>query len=83
MRLSLTFSDQSWVEVYDARGTRRLYDVGEAGQTRTVQVEPPAQLVLGNAPAVSVEANGRAVAVPARVANQVARFTLRADGTIQ
>lgn len=83
MRLSLTFAEQSWVEVYDARGTRRLYDVGEAGQTRTVQVEPPAQLVFGNAPAVSLAANGRPVTVPQRVANQVARFTLRADGSIQ
>lgn len=83
MRLRLAFADQSWVEVYDARGNRRLYDVGEPGQTRVVQVEPPAEVVLGNAPAVSVEANGRAVTLPTRVANQVARFTLRADGSIQ
>lgn len=83
MRLQLSFAEQSWVEVYDARGNRRLYDVGEAGQTRTVQVEPPAEVVLGNAAVVSIEANGRAVAVPAGTPNQVARFKVRADGSIR
>jgi cytoskeleton protein RodZ len=84
LRLRFSFTQESWVEVYDARGTRKFYDVGFAGQTRGVDVEPPAQIVLGLASAVTTEANGRPVAVPARrVINQVARFTVGADGAAQ
>jgi cytoskeleton protein RodZ len=84
LRLRFSFSQESWVEVYDSRGTRLLYDVGSAGQTRNVDVDPPAQVVLGQAAAVSTEVNGRVVAVPERrIANQVARFSVGADGTVQ
>ena len=55
VRLRFSFNQESWVEVYDARGTRMLYDVGFAGQTRGVDVDPPAQIVLGQAAAVSTE----------------------------
>jgi cytoskeleton protein RodZ len=84
VRLRFSFTQESWVEVYDAHGTRMLYDVGFAGQTRGVDVDPPAQIVLGLAAAVNTEVNGRQVAVPARrIANQVARFTVGSDGTAQ
>jgi cytoskeleton protein RodZ len=84
VRLRFSFTQESWVEVYDARGTRLLYDVGFPGQTRGVDVDPPAQIVLGQAASVSTEVNGRAISVPARrIANQVARFTVGADGVAQ
>jgi cytoskeleton protein RodZ len=84
LRLRFSFTQESWVEVYDARGTRMFYDVGFTGQTRGVDVEPPAQIVLGMASAVTTEANGREVNVPPRrVVNQVARFTVGADGAAQ
>jgi len=84
LRLRFSFNRESWVEVYDVRGTRLLYDVGFSGQTRGVDVDPPAQVVLGQATAVSTEVNGRAVTVPTRrIANQVARFTVGADGAAQ
>jgi cytoskeleton protein RodZ len=84
VRLRFSFTQESWVEVYDAHGTRMLYDVGFAGQTRGVDVDPPAQIVLGLAAAVTTEVNGRQVAVPARrIASQVARFTVASDGTAQ
>jgi cytoskeleton protein RodZ len=84
VRLRFSFSQESWVEVYDARGTRMLYDVGFAGQTRGVDVDPPAQIVLGMASAVGTEVNGRQVTVPARrIVNQVARFTVGADAVAQ
>jgi cytoskeleton protein RodZ len=84
MKLRFVFSGESWVEVYDARGNRMLYDVGSAGQSRSVDIEPPAQVVLGLASAVVTEVNGREVAVPPRrIANQVARYTVAADGSVQ
>ena len=82
--LRFTFTQESWVEVYDTRGTRLLYDVGQPGQSRSVDVDPPAQIVLGQAGGVSTEVNGKVVEVPAqRVANQVAKFTVQADGSAQ
>jgi cytoskeleton protein RodZ len=84
VRLQFSFTQESWVEVYDSHNTRMLYDVGNAGQTRGVDVDPPAQIVLGNASAVTTAANGREVTVPPRrVVNQVARFTVGADGAAQ
>ena len=84
VRLRFSFTQESWVEVYDARGTRMLYDVGFAGQTRGVDVDPPAQIVLGLAAAVTTEVNGREVTVPVRrISNQVARFTVGPDGAAQ
>jgi cytoskeleton protein RodZ len=84
VRLRFSFTQESWVEVYDARGTRLLYDQGFPGQTRNVDVDPPAQIVLGQATAVNTEVNGRVIAVPPRrIANQVARFTVSADGSAQ
>jgi len=84
LSLRFAFTQESWVEVYDARGTRLLYDVGQPGQSRSVEVDPPAQVVIGQANGVAAEVNGRAVVVPARrIANQVARFTVGADGNVQ
>lgn len=72
--LALHFAADSWVEVYDAAGARLLYDVGAAGSARSVSGEAPLRVVLGNAPGVSVEVNGREAALPGRP---------RADGTAQ
>ncbi|HTE40912.1 MAG TPA: RodZ domain-containing protein [Steroidobacteraceae bacterium] len=84
LNLRFVFSQESWVEVYDVHGTRLLYDVGQAGQSRGVEVEAPAQIVLGMAGAVNAEVNGKIVEVPARrIINQVARFTVGADGVAQ
>jgi cytoskeletal protein RodZ len=84
LNLRFTFTQESWVEVYDAQGTRLLYDVGQPGQSRGVEVDAPAQIVLGMAGAVTAEVNGKTIEVPPRrVANQVARFTVGADGIAQ
>jgi cytoskeleton protein RodZ len=82
--LRFAFTQESWVEVYDARGTRLLYDVGQPGQSRSVDVDPPAQVVLGLANGVNTEVNGAAVEVPARrISSQVAKFTVQPDGSVQ
>ena len=62
------------VEVYDSRGTRLFYDVGAADSAQTLSGSPPFRVVLGNAPGVSVEVNGRTATVPAEAG---------ADGTVQ
>jgi cytoskeleton protein RodZ len=73
-QLTLRFAAESWAEVYDSRGERLFYDVGPADSVRTFKGKPPMRVVLGNAPGVAVEVNGRAA--------DLAGLT-HADGTAQ
>lgn len=75
--LALHFVDNSWVEVTDATGAQVFYALGEAGETRTVQGEPPFKVLLGYSPGVSIEYNGVAFD-QSRFASRsnVARFTI-------
>jgi cytoskeleton protein RodZ len=70
--LTLRFTEDSWVEVYDANGARLFYDIGAAGITRTLNGAAPLRIVLGNAGGVTVEFNGRATTIP--------EFAIRDDG---
>ena len=58
-QLTLRFSAESWAEVYDSNGERLFYDIGSADSVRTFKGTPPLRVVLGNAPGVAVEVNGR------------------------
>lgn len=58
-QLTLRFSAESWAEVYDSNGERLFYDIGPADSVRTFKGVPPLRVVLGNAPGVAVEVNGR------------------------
>jgi cytoskeleton protein RodZ len=58
-QLTLRFTSESWAEVYDSKGERLFYDVGPADSVRTFKGTPPLRVVLGNAPGVAVEVNGR------------------------
>ncbi len=57
--VTLRFSAESWAEVYDSSGERLFYDVGPADSVHTFKGTPPLRVVLGNAPGVAVEVNGR------------------------
>lgn len=81
LRLRLRFIEESWVEVYDAGGEPLLYELGRAGQTRSLRAEPPVRVFLGNASGVELSVNGRAFELAPRTRNdRTARFTLDADG---
>jgi cytoskeleton protein RodZ len=58
------FAEDSWAEVYDARGERLFYDVGPADSTRMVSGTPPLRVVLGNPAGVTLELDGRPVSIP-------------------
>ncbi len=80
--LEMHFVEDSWTEVYDARGARLFYDVGFAGSTRTVSGVPPLRVVLGNPPEVALQLDGRSVAVPGGVRNVIAEFRINRSGRI-
>jgi cytoskeleton protein RodZ len=60
-QLALSFSAASWVEVSDANGRRLLQGLIDAGSERKLAGAAPLRVILGNAPAVSLQVNGRAV----------------------
>jgi len=74
--LALTFEQDSWIEVHDAQGKRLYMDMAKAGQSKTVEGEAPFKLLLGNAPAVTVEYNGDVYDHSKHNRKGVARFTL-------
>ena len=62
-RLALSFTAASWVEVSDANGRRLLQGLMDGGSGRTLAGAAPLRVTLGNAPAVTIQVNGRPVAL--------------------
>jgi len=81
--VTLRFAADSWVEVYDANGEKLFYDIGSADSSRKLTGVPPLRVVLGNAPGVSLDINGKPAAVPANtVSNDEAKFVINRSGRI-
>jgi cytoskeleton protein RodZ len=84
VNLQLHFTTDSWVEIYDGTGKAVLYDLGKSGTDRAVTAVAPLSVTIGNAPAVRVAVNGRALTPPPLPAGQtVARFSVGPDGSVR
>jgi len=84
LALQLSFAGDSWVEIYDADNHQVFYGLGSAASRRDLQAMPPLRVVLGSADDVKLSVNGRPLNVPAdKVAANVARFVVNADGAIE
>jgi cytoskeleton protein RodZ len=82
-RLELALTNDSWVEIYDARGERLFYDVASAGSVQSVTGRGPLRVVLGNASGVSVEVDGETREIPANAADgEGARFVVNRSGSL-
>ena len=57
-RLLLEFSEESWVEVTDARGERLAYRLAKAPSRRLLEGVAPFKVFVGYAPGVTVNYNG-------------------------
>jgi cytoskeleton protein RodZ len=80
-QLTLRFSAESWAEVYDSEGQRLFYDIGAPDSTRSFKGTPPLRIVLGNAPGVAVEVNGRLTDIGALThADGTAQFVVNRSG---
>lgn len=71
----LRFIEDSWVEM-EAHGRKLVVGAQRAGSERTVRVEPPVSLLLGNAPGVELSYRGEAVDLAPYQRGKVARVTL-------
>jgi len=75
--LVLTFEQESWAEVADARGTRLYYGLGAAGRRAEMRGEPPFAVVLGNAGGVKIRVDGEDFEVPTKGRpGEYARFSV-------
>ena len=74
--LILYFDQMSWVEVKGKNGEMLLSENVPAGAERTVNVEPPIGLALGNAEGVRVSFRGQTVDLKPHTRQKVARLSL-------
>lgn len=75
--LSFSFEQDAWVEVRDSSGGVVFSRLSKAGTTQSVQGTPPFALVIGNAPNVKVQYNGRPVDLVPYTKVSVARLSLK------
>ena len=80
IRVEIRFSDECWVEITDAIGTRIYFGLAQAGDVEVLSGVPPLDVFLGNADAAGILVDGGEFAVPgeARRGN-LARFAIEAD----
>ncbi len=75
--IRLSFSGDSWVEVYDGMASRVFYQMGHASEVAYVNGAPPFNLVVGNASAVSITFHGQPVDLAPFTKVSVARLKLQ------
>lgn len=74
--LNFSFAMESWVEVRDASGKLLVSKLNKPDAPLSVSGRPPFSLVIGNARAVQLEYDGKAVDLKPHTAVSVARFKL-------
>ena len=75
-QIVLSFSGPCWVDVRDSTRKFKLFGEMPKGSRRVLGGEPPYQLVIGNARAVTIEINGEPFDISRFAKGNVARFTL-------
>lgn len=84
LRLRLSFTSDSWVEVRDASGATVFRGKGAANSVRVMSGSAPLQVYLGAVSGVQLEINRQAVVIgPQFVRGDVARFEAGADGVLR
>lgn len=77
LRLTVSFSGDSWTEITDANGRRLFFGLGSDGRTVNLSGEAPFNVLFGNAANVSLQVNGEAFEIPAASRRgRTARLTL-------
>ncbi|KAF7768801.1 cytoskeleton protein RodZ [Pseudoalteromonas citrea] len=72
----MRFSDDSWVEIFDATQERVAFGVKKSGYTMTVQGQAPFSVVLNKHLMVEVELDGKIIDLTALPKNRLAKFKL-------
>jgi cytoskeleton protein RodZ len=81
--LTLRFTAASWVQIADAHGKLLLDGLQPSGGMRSVSGAAPLRVVLGNAPGVALEVNGRPASLEGLVRRRGdAHLSVDAHGTV-
>ncbi len=79
-QVTVRFNRESWIEAYDARGRRLIYEMGAAGSQRTLTGVPPVEIFLGFADGVEILVDGDTFALQtARRRGNTAQITIEGD----
>lgn len=79
-RLVILYSDDSWVEIFDADGIRREFRLASAGSRTSVRGKPPFNVLLGYAAGASVTFDGEDHDISRYIRGDTARFLIGPDG---
>jgi cytoskeleton protein RodZ len=84
VRVRMAFAADSWLEIYDVRNRRLFFGLATVGAPVDVQGRAPLRVIVGNAPAATVELNGRRVEVPpeAMRGRRAAALRVNSDGRL-
>mgnify|MGYP003579407885 CR=1 FL=1 len=72
----MAFVGESWVEIRDGEGNVQFSATVPAGSTRSFEVRPPLDVVVGNAQGVRITYNDKPFDVAAHATRNIARFRL-------
>ncbi len=73
--LTMNFTRESWVTVYDSIDTRLYYGLTQPGQTVQVQGQKPLRVVIGRPQGVTLQYNGKPMDIKPHISSSgVARF---------
>ena len=75
--VKMVLTDQSWIEVVDATGSKLFSRIARAGETLELQGQAPFRLRIGNASAVQVSFKGQPVPLTDVTRNNTARVELK------
>lgn len=76
VHLTLRFTDDCWLEIYDAKQQRVAYGMQKAGQQLQLSGAGPLSLKIGNAAATTLTVNNKAYDLSGFSKGRVARLTL-------
>ncbi len=74
--LVFSFSDDCWLEVKDSTGSVLIAELQRKGDNQRVFGQPPFEVMLGNARAVTLTHNGDVVSVQAKPGKKTLRFAV-------
>lgn len=74
--LTMTFTDDCWVDIKNRDGAQLYGDLIRGGRTIALIGDAPFRVLLGYAPGAQVSFNGEEVDVESRIRNNVARLTV-------
>ena len=81
VNLGLRPKADCWTEVYDVEGRQLFFDIAKRGVQQKVSGKGPLKLVLGNAPVMRLELDGREFQVAGELQRKGTAFiTIAADG---